>query len=386
MEFNLSQLEGMFYDIQAIIGYFEQSEYDSRRNTIFLSSGEKLNYSVPKNRIAHLLGINTDYLRSTGIFREDNAYDLLKELSNNAYKIHQLSRNGVISYSNLFSPYIKNKLEAFIENIKINIFQTELVCKYESRKTYTISEKRQKYDYIIVKKYPDTGKYGILGLVKAPGEFNYVPMSSQLYNTEEELDKALEELIQNQDITIMNGMTVSNINVDNDYNKSYTLPLDIKYTKLKKLKEYKINYNCGIDVTQDYEYSLSETLKHMDNHFDDNTIIDEIARCIKQGKLIDVNTYRNTKLFNVIDAFNDYICTNGVGTSEEVGTRYSTIKKELEEVKKQLLLSNNTIFELTEENTELKTSVSKLTSQNESYQETQQKILELINPTIKPSK
>ena len=261
-----------------------------------------------------------------------------------------------------------------------------MVCKYESRKAYTISEKKQKYDYIIVKKYSDTGKYGILGLVKAPGEFNYVPMSSQLYNAEEELDKVLEELIQNQDITMMDGMTVSNINIDNDYNRSYTLPLDIKYTKLKKLKEYKINYNCGIDVTQDYEYSLSETLKHMDNHFDDNTIIDEIAKCIKQGKIIDVNTYRNTKLFNIIDAFNDYLCINGEGASEEVGTRYSIMRRELDNVKKQLLLSDSKNMELTNKNTELQISVSELTSQNESYQETQQKILELINPTKKTSK
>lgn len=261
------------------------------------------------------------------------------------------------------------------------------MCKYEARKAYSMGEQNQNYDYIVVKKYND-GKFGLLCLVKNIDAYDreyYVPMSNQLCDNKEELDDKLKKTLQNQELTLLNGMSVSNVNVE--YNKKYALQVDIKYSKLKKLREYKQTYDCNIDVSSDLEYALSETMKHMDNHYDDTNIIYEISKCIKEGSIIDVESYRNTKLFNIIDAFNDYICSsNQSKQNSEVNNKYSEMKKELENTKQFLVLAQENNKELMSENEKLRSDNENLNSENKAYEETNRKVLELLSPVVKPSK
>ena len=40
----------------------ETYDLEKRKMTFFLSNGDSFNYSINRNNLAHLLGINTDYL------------------------------------------------------------------------------------------------------------------------------------------------------------------------------------------------------------------------------------------------------------------------------------------------------------------------------------
>ena len=90
MNFNLSELENLFEEMNEIINYFEMSQYQNRRYRIFLGNGDRINYSIPNDSIAHLLGVNTNYLISTGRFNSTNSFDLLKEMVVNPYRINKL--------------------------------------------------------------------------------------------------------------------------------------------------------------------------------------------------------------------------------------------------------------------------------------------------------
>ena len=110
MNYNLSELESLFEEIKEIINFIELSKYQNRRNRIYLSNGDRLNFSVPNNTIAHLLGINTNYLMSTGICASTSSFNILKEMCENAYRINKAHKDGILSYEQLFSPYLKQKL------------------------------------------------------------------------------------------------------------------------------------------------------------------------------------------------------------------------------------------------------------------------------------
>lgn len=121
MNFNLSELEDLFYSMKCVVDYMVNSNYEDRRFKIYLSNGQYLNFSINNNNLAHLLGVNTTYLVSTGLFKSTNSFELLNELIENSNKIHKLSNEGIIDYNMLFSKHIINKVLGFIENIKLNI-------------------------------------------------------------------------------------------------------------------------------------------------------------------------------------------------------------------------------------------------------------------------
>lgn len=374
MNFNLGELESLFENINEIINFIEISQYQKRRNRIYLGNGDKINFSVPNDTIAHLLGINTNYLIYTGRFNSTSSFEVLKEMLENPYRINQLKNEGIIKYEYLFSPYILNKIKGFKENIKINIDETELVCKYKSSRAYISDEQSEKYDYIIVKKY-DNGKFGILGLVQK--ENYYVPMSNQLFDSFDKLKENLEKYLKNQEISIITGVNV--FNTESDYDKTFSLCLNHKLNKIKNIRNYKRLFDCSLDLTEDYEYSIDKLKENRLNHFEDNDLIEIIVTSIKNGKLIDTEITRDTALSKIIESFNDFLCNNSTNQDSSITESYSKLKSDLEKFKSMLLEYQEKNERLTEENNVLNSKVESLESINHNNEIISEKILELLN-------
>lgn len=376
MKIKRFKLDEMFNEIKEIINYYEISQYQYKRNRIFLSNDDKLNFSIPKDSIAHLLGININYLISTRLFSSTDSFNLLNELCNNSYRIYNAHMEGIISFDKLFSPFIFKKIEGFKNNIKLNIEETELVCKYDSSKAYLFDDNTEKYDYIIVKKYSD-GKIGVLGLVYNANHYSFVPMSNQLYDTFDEAKENLNKYLRNQEVSIITG--INHFNIYTEQEKYVSLFLSNKPEKIDNIKFYKELFNCCLDVSGDYNYVLCKLLKNRDDHFEDNDLIDIIVNNIRQGKLIDTKIFRDTSLSKIIDAINDNLCENKISTDSSISETYSNMKNSLQTLREEVAKLKQDNTELTNTNKLLSDKVEELTEENMEYKNTEQEIIKILN-------
>lgn len=373
MNFNLGELEELFEKINKIIDTVEKERYSDKRQQLYLSNGERITISMPNDSIAHLLGINTNYLISTSRFTNTKSFDLLREMCENAYRIHSLHKDGFINYDKLFSPYIFNKLESFDQNLKFDISEIELVCRYNSERAYVNGDSGEKYDYIIVKKYDDD-KIGILGLVKKGT--TYVPMTNQLYDSFEQAKDNLEKYLKNQEITIISGLNYYNVNTD--YSSKYHTTLNQKSEKLSIMKNYRKLFNCTIDVSGDFDYTLDKLKSNRNNDYKDNELINTIASSIKSGSLIE-EEYLETSLVPIIEAFNNFLCSS-TKVSNSAEASYTQLKNDLLELRSKLTELQKEKNSLTTANESLQSRVTTLEEENTILLDTQDKIYQLIKP------
>ena len=120
---------------------------------MFLGNGEQVKYAVTPDNLPHLLGINLDIIRTTYNYSNTSAYDLMIEMLENPYRLHRLFKDNILKIEQVFSKNINEKLEGFKDNFKYDakevLEDTDFVCKFESENSWTVTAKKQKYDYII---------------------------------------------------------------------------------------------------------------------------------------------------------------------------------------------------------------------------------------------
>lgn len=374
MNLTYSELEELVQKIGFILNKFEgnkeknQSEY---RYKLFLANGEAINFSVPTNTLAHILGVKTEYLIAAGIYNNKSSIEVLKSFCKDYYSIYTKVQNKVLSWDKIFSKHVKEKINNALSNLFISEYETDLVCKYESKKSIENGQNNQKFDYVIIKKFND--KIGVLCLVK--NESYYVPMSNRIYNNLEEAEEFFNEILTNQTITILNGQQITNYYTD--YLKTSNLNLNAKLDKITNLKFYKEKFNAVIDITGDYEYSINLLASRREQHHDNIGYIELIANSIRNGNIIKANELEENNLIQIANAFNDFLCSDSKGNSElsysEVVNELKAIKEELLKLKKEkaevdsdLKISNELNEELKRENTELieqKNQIIKILSQ-----------------------
>lgn len=348
-EHSLQEIENLISKIYAIINNYERKQLYDKKYYLFLANGEKITIELSKNSLAHLLGINIDYLRSTDIFKKTNSYDMLKELCESPYQIYKLIKEGIINYNVLFSKYIHQKIDYFFYNITIINKEIEVICKYDSEKHYFTGEDSEKYDYIIIKKYEDN-KIGIIGLVKNNHTYSF--MTNQIYDTYEEAKGHIEKYLYNQDITLLNGFKT--YNKINNGEKKYSPSFIEKSEKYEILKNYKEDFKCTIDVSGEYIFCLNKLLNRRNIDQNAKEIIRIIAESIQNGEeiLIDDEMIVDENFFPInpiINSFNSYLNNQ---TKEKSNKRRSIIE-ELEDLKSQVL-------QLQEENMELRQEISNI--------------------------
>ena len=373
--FNLSELEQLFYDIQDVIEYFENISNDNNVSKIYLSSGDRISINVSNSSIAHLLGINTNYLISTNLFKSKNSYDMIKEIMYDPYRIYKLRNEGYIS-----SKHVKKKVDSIIKNSKINIFETEFICKYDSSLSYQITENNEKFDYIICRKYEDE-KIGILGLVEQ-GNY-YVPMSNQIFNNMQEAEEKIKNLITNQQIAYISLLELTK--KFGSEPKKIFLPYNVKSSKIKTLKEYKYKYNCSIDVTNEVEHLINKIQTEYIFKDKSNDSILEITKFIKERKTIDEEKYRDENIINLIRAYNDLLYNQAIKKKEshdELIENYTALKEKILKLKHYVNKLETENSNLRQINNNLKSENSILTEENESLKEKHEKILQILKPRI----
>lgn len=308
---------------------------DKKREIIYLANGDKLTYKVTKASLSHVLGINTEKLVTAGIIKDKGAYDNLKWLCENSFSVYNKCKEHVINFNDIISDYVDIKLDAFYDNVKLDIHNCEFVCKFEQSRAYGYNDNRD-MDYMVVSK--DDNYYYVLILAEQTNGLNkiYVPQSNRRYNTKEELIEYLTPVLNNQELTTINTKDI----YYSDYSKQRMFVYnEEKKSKVEELKKWSSIVSCIPNVSSDYLYILSLFMNKRSDNAIDNEFIETFMQSINEGKIIDnIPLNINPQLKVLAESFNDSLIKGNVHSENDELNKesYTKILKEKEELEKRL--------------------------------------------------
>ena len=148
MEFSLEKYNNIIEKLNNNISYYERMNFYNNKYLLYLANGSILNVRIFENNIAHLLGVNLDYLKMSNKFKPNmNSYECLKYFLDNSYMFGKLASEKKLNFDSMFSKNIDEKLDVFIDNINIRTDDMFFIIKYDKEKTYQIEEKFDICDY-----------------------------------------------------------------------------------------------------------------------------------------------------------------------------------------------------------------------------------------------
>ncbi len=321
--------------------YNRNSRYKDKFSLTF-ANGDNIKIYVPNSSVPNLLGINTNYLMSSGLYREKSSYELLNKMCEDRYRLYRYINDNIIDEKQLFSEHIEKKNSAFVQNLKINIFNMIFACPYDSSRSYTTGKETYKFDYILVNKpaYEEKGIF-MLGLAANIDKVNkskiYVPMSNQYFESIEEAEERFGLIFNNQKLTIPTMLTSTSTN----NTSKFFLHGDQKLAKARETQQIADKCFATLDVSEDYRWLLKKYYDSMNSggyvQKDYATII---TNCITTGKIItpqmfDLQSFAgvNEFLLGIINAHNDFISHDStVAINDPSVPTYTDLKKEVEEL------------------------------------------------------
>ena len=247
-----ADFDSLMNRIRNLVLQYENNVLHNNQYQFYLANGERLTFEVMPQSVPHLLGIRLDYLRSTGLFKETDAYFLLKEFLENSYSVFCRVQEGHLSFTTMFSNHIEEKLDSFEKVIYyFSPNDIDFVCKYDKSKTFQLGlEKDYPCDYFIAKKDNENNLY-LLGLVRQGNM--YKPMSNILVLSDEQQIAKLKGLLMNQVITYPNSIAVENMVTG--FGNNAHLSASAKLEKIKSLRNYaRFIKGVSIDVSFDFQY------------------------------------------------------------------------------------------------------------------------------------
>lgn len=358
----MDQFNIIINKIKDLINWYENSRMVEKTIKVFLTSGNSFNYRIPKDRVAHLLGVKTDNLILTGMFKNKSSYELLKELCKNQVRISGMVKDGKISLNTIFSKHINEKLLSFKSNVNISIANNTFVCKYNRDKVINQGKEPRNCDYVVCTSEDDGT---ILELDLIIDKKYALPVSNRRFNDETETHDSFNQLLQDQDISFISSMIIYNSYFDS--NKKFCLKEEDKIFKLQVLKNYKLQYNCNIDVVSDCEYGYKRNRVNKLQGQNDYDIYNHIISCLLNNEIISTDKLGELSIQNIelINAINDKIMFSSNSNNNQ--ETYSQLQKKiakLEETKKILKAKNQNLNET------LKQTQNDLDSVNQEYQKT----------------
>ena len=376
MSYNKYELSEIFDKIDKLLQrYFDkENEYnfddkteEKRRNDLskksylmFLSNGERIKIKIPKSSIPHLLGINTEYLKSTGLYKGMNSYEIMLEFIKNSDDAFQKHESGIINLDKILSPYLNQKLDSLIENLNINTNCCEMICKYDRGKTYGYSADFDDMSYLILQKKNE--KYYVLKLAMSE-DGTCFPMSNQVFNSYEECKENLSSYLIYQELTLLNNLWVY-------YNNSTIGKFSIleweRKQKLENLMKLSNDFGCTPNVIADFIYSLKIRDSKRQGNMRTSNIIDILCDCIKNKKVFDMDltNVEQEDILKIIEIYNDslFLETNAPtdNSYSDLQKKNMSLKKELERLKLENKSLSETVNYRDEELDEVKTQNNEL--------------------------
>lgn len=359
---NKSEFDELIEKINGSLQWYQRKNFEDKVYNLMLGNGEKIKIAFTYGSVAHLLGIDTEYLKTTGLFK-GKSNEILEQVCNDSYRLYSMIRNGHITYDNFISDFAYDKVSSFENICGIDLYNMEFVCKYTKDNSYITGYPQLEGDYYIA--YKAVNGLFIIGL-KKDGEY-YYPMTNRYIDFDNpESKKFLDILLTKQNITMA---TYTNIYFKNT--KSYSQNLYVDYIKkasvIRTLMHYNKEYDANVDVSTGYSFVIEKLLQKFDSNSNMYPLLNKIFEYI--NKRVKINTKKLQNRFGIlpkeietlIDSYNQSLeetidkaldehtksITNERDKLSEENQRHIA---ELEEMKEELLKAQALIKELQTEN------------------------------------
>ena len=361
-----AEFDNYIEQIENCINFYKTFDKRKFTNQIQLSDGTNLSFAILEKHLAHLLGVNTEFLKSYNLCHGNNSYQILTDLIANSYSVFNKLKQGTgkISKTQIFSSQIDRKLEIFKENILINFFSLMAVTEFDSEKIYMsgIESDLVKANYFLISESKNTDyQYLVLALAKDEQNKNYGPISSMGFK-KEEFDDFGKTYLKKQNCYIP---FETRITTKDGLSKKLWLNYANQHDKLQFLKELKTKYQASICVEKNLEYQLQQHQTQDNERQEIRKILNLFIQNILQGKSIEIPEvdldYLTFSLFTALkEAYNEELFQKTPISEED-----KNYKLELEKLtmKSQMLESQNEEYQ--EEQIRLKMSLDDVT---EKYQ------------------
>ena len=343
----IDKLLQSYFEKEDDYNFYEKDNFEHKTDLskksylMFLSNGDRIRVKIPKTSIPHLLGINTEYLKSTGLYKGMNSYEIMLDFIKNPNEAFQKHESGIINLDKILSPYINKKLDSLTENLNINTNCCEMICKYDRGKTYGYSADFDDMSYLILQKKNE--KYYVLKLAMSE-DGTCFPMSNQVFNSYEECKENLSSYLIYQELTLLSNLLVYYNN--STVGKFPILEWDRKQ-KLEKLKKLSEDFECTPNIIADFIYSLKIRDDKRQGNIRTSNIIEILCDCIKNKKVFDISLTNvdQEDILKIIETYNDSLFSEITASTDN---SYSDLQNENISLKKEierLRLENKSLSE-----------------------------------------
>lgn len=379
--FNGNKILDILDNVENCLNWYLDNNISNTRYKLLLSNDEKIEIDLSERALPHLLGINIDFLRSTGCYT-GSASSILYDILDNPNLLFAHIRDGHMQENQIFSNHIDKKLANFKYACSLNVFNIEFIAKYESTKSYITGEEKLEGDYYIaIRDKINKDKISIIGL-KLNKSGLYQPMTNmQFEEYSDEYRKFLNQVLKGQTVTIAKMLIKNSFDENENFSSNkYFYDTTQKIGKIKAIKRYAEDYNAVVNISEDCIFYIE---KVQNLYEEKNRIIEmtkEITEKISKNIVIDAVDLEKRHgtipmyLLDLIGAHNDSLSdkNNGEANSQtytELITNLKTAKADIEKkdaIIKKLNDNTNELIDknqtLEEENTDLKDKVEKIRS------------------------
>ncbi|HIS90057.1 MAG TPA: hypothetical protein IAC20_00150 [Candidatus Faecisoma merdavium] len=326
------EFEQIIVKLEEAVKLYKKSDYRYNENKLYLSNGQILEFMFKPENIPHLLGINISALRNSKILSSNKPLDMLEELIQRYTAIYQKFVRGELIYSDVVSPYIKEKIESFETVLKCDINDIYFVSEYSLPRAYLNGE-RNNYGCQYYIAFED-GKSEIifLGLKKPDDQYYYSPSSIISPSDEKSSDKLLADLISNQRVMIVNCVVRKNIGIFNYLKNADKLILAQRLVNLTN------EYNGHLMLSNDFIYNLKKLMSSYEKDLNVQRFILQLIYAISTGKKISIDCSFDQNCADLVEVYN-------MSVQRSNKADIQTDLQELKRLKEELLLAKSTIEE-----------------------------------------
>jgi hypothetical protein len=252
---NKDNYDEIIEKLEACLNFYEENKIGEKVTILTLADGSVINLRIRRNAIAHLLGVNTDFLIMKGMTKYTSAIDILNALIDEPFLVYAAFQKEKMDFSLLFSEYIQSKMKIFEHNIQTNLDNISFICKRGTAKNKCPKMVNKPDPYLIFKTYNDDF-FSMLGIDQDKENIIFhSPFSSRLFEKDLYGKSAIEKLLDKQIVTIPTHIEIQ----DNKFSSIYNSDMSEaqKMIKMHSLINIAKATNARIDITEDYVSSLS---------------------------------------------------------------------------------------------------------------------------------